>query len=161
MSRAMRVLGVLLPFVAAASCGGGYTAGDACSTVGTAECNRLAQCDLLDPSISVSSCKNMLQQQCCGSQCGETADNKEQEDLVKALVNDCADALKTFSCDSLYAGDVPYECEFVGAAPVIRQSVLPEKQPSADALKKAQLRQAAALKARQLMTKTFGLTLPQ
>jgi hypothetical protein len=161
MSRAMRVLGVLLPFVAAvASCGGGYTAGDACSTVGTAECNRLAQCDLLDPSISVSSCKNMLQQQCCGSQCGQTADNKEEEDLVKGLVNDCAAALKTASCDSLYAGEVPYECEFVGA-PVIRQSVLPEAQPSADALKKAEVRQAAALKARQLMTRTFGLTFPQ
>ena len=115
MSRAMRVLGVLLPFMAAvASCGGGYTAGDACSTVGTAECNRFAQCDLL--STSVSSCKSMFQTQCCGTQCGETAPSKEEEDLAKQIVNECADAFRTFSCDLISQGYIPAECDFIGYA---------------------------------------------
>jgi hypothetical protein len=165
MSRAMRVLGVLLPFVAAAaSCGGGaYTAGDACSTVGTAMCNRFNQCDLLMSGVTVSSCKGQWQDECCGDDCGETAPTKEDEELVKAFVNDCANALKTFSCDLLYEYYLPAECDFLtyAAAPVVRQSVLPEKQASTEALRKTQIRQAAALKARNIMVKTFGLRLPQ
>ena len=87
----------------------------------------------------------------------------EQSDLARQIVNECADAFRTFSCDLIYQGYIPAECDFIGyaAAPVVRQSLLPDRQPSAEALKKAQLRQSAALKARDIMTKTFGLTLSQ
>jgi hypothetical protein len=160
MTRWMRVLGVLLPFLAAASCGGGYTAGDACATVGTAECNRYDQCYLL--GVSVSSCKSMFQNACCGNQCGATADSKEEEDLVRQLVNDCASAFKTFSCDLLYEGYIPAECDFLGyAAPVVRQSVLPAKPLDPAAAQKALLRQSAAAKARKIMSQIFKISLPE
>ena len=128
-----RVLGVLLPLLAATSCGGGgpYTWGDACDTAVTGYCNRLNACGLLN--VSIGTCMEIYMLDCCqGAACDETAPSKEQENAVKAEAADCVSDLRELGCDYIADYYLPDTCLiFAGgaaaAAPVARQSLLPQK----------------------------------
>jgi hypothetical protein len=106
MSRSLKVLGLLLPFVAAMSCGSStYNVGSACNEVGSAECQRAVECGA---ASSVSQCKSDFHDACCGTSgtCGMmvTADDK-------ARVHTCSASFQMYTCAQLntYYGVTP-EC---------------------------------------------------
>ncbi len=130
MSRSIRVLGLLLPFVAAVSCGGGggYTHGSFCSEIGQAACSRAVECEF---ETSVSACASEFQAACCGSEgsCGEKAPSG-YEDQLRDGAHSCAVAFDNFDCEYLYYYYLPEACAGVISAVVpenvtVRQSTMP------------------------------------
>jgi hypothetical protein len=146
----MRVLGLLLPFVVVASCGGSdsYTLGNICTQVGAAECARAVECGV---ATSVSACKTDFQGACCqdAAACGTKVPD-DQKSAIKSATKTCADSYDNYSCDQLYAYDgLTPECYdlIYGTAAVIPNQLSTPLAPSATkpALKKLDVRKIGKL----------------
>lgn len=157
MSRSLKALGLVMPFVFAMSCGGGYTKGTFCSDFGSALCHREVECQL---DSSLSACESDFHTACCGSDgtCGDKPASAADESAAKAFVADCSAALDNYDCYSLSQGSLPYACAGYAASAAIvpeHQSPSPARQ-STLLVPQAKLPAATAGTARKLDPRAFG-----
>jgi hypothetical protein len=159
MSRSIRVLGLLLPFMAAVSCGGGgYTHGNFCSEIGKAVCARAVECEF---ETSISACASEFQASCCGDagDCGQKAPS-EFEDAARDQAHSCAIAFDNYDCEQLYYMYLPDACygavgALVPANITARQSTLPAAKAAGTARLDARLL-GGATRQRLLQTPVTG-----
>jgi hypothetical protein len=108
----LSVLAVGLVLIA--GCGGGrMTAGEFCSKMGVAFCDKMISCQLVTQAQRTV-CLDAFQVGCCeeANQCGEEAPSDEDEEAAKAIITACSNALATHDCALLAQAEpqLPLAC---------------------------------------------------